>query len=120
MYQTSKNPRVLVRYRWSDCLLRGRALGRWVTLSKGNDGYLTFVQVATKHAARPYHRYGLGLNHTAFRVKGRHRVDALRQDCLAQAITCLYDEKYPFAGGDDYYALFIEDPDRIKLMIVAF
>ena len=32
----------------------------------------------------------------------------------------LYDDPYPFAtGGNDYYALFLEDPDRIKVEFVA-
>jgi len=62
----------------------------------------------------------IGLNHLAFRVKGRSLVDSLRQYCLDNNITCLYDERYPFAnGGNDYYALYIEDPDRIKVEFVA-
>jgi hypothetical protein len=44
----------------------------------------------------------------------------LRQYCLDNNITVLYDERYPFAnGGNDYYALYIEDPDRIKVEFVA-
>lgn len=31
----------------------------------------------------------------------------------------LYRELYPYAGGKKHYALFFEDPDRIKLEIVA-
>ena len=62
----------------------------------------------------------MGLNHLAFKVKGRDAVDNLRRYCLAKGITSLYDEKYPFANGDtDYYALFVEDPDRIKVEFVA-
>jgi hypothetical protein len=33
--------------------------------------------------------------------------------------TLLYDELYPYATAPDYYALFCEDPDRIKLEVVA-
>lgn len=97
--------------------------GRWndgFSLAHGNDAYLTFVQVAEKHALRDYHRCGVGLNHLAFRVKDRETVDRLREYCQENGISCLYDERYPFAnGGSDYYALFIEDPDRIKLEFVA-
>lgn len=96
---------------------------RWndgFTLAHGTDAYLTFVQVAEKHAHRPYHRSGVGLNHLAFRVKDRETVDRLRQFCRESAISCLYEDRYPFAnGGSDYYALFIEDPDRIKVEFVA-
>lgn len=31
----------------------------------------------------------------------------------------LYPELYPYAGGKNHYACFFEDPDRIKLEIVA-
>lgn len=94
--------------------------GEGFTLSNGDDAYLTFVQVAEKHSSRTYHRSGVGLNHLAFKVDSRSLVDSLRAFCLDNGITCLYDEKYPFAnGGDDYYALFVEDPDRIKVEFVA-
>ena len=78
------------------------------------------MQVKEKYASHNYNRSGVGLNHLAFRVKGRNLVDSLRQYCLDNNITCLYDERYPFAnGGNDYYALYIEDPDRIKVEFVA-
>jgi catechol 2,3-dioxygenase-like lactoylglutathione lyase family enzyme len=90
------------------------------TLSNGEDAYLTFVQVKDKYVSHKYNRSGVGLNHLAFRVKGRSLVDSLRQYCSDNNITSLYDERYPFAnGGNDYYALYIEDPDRIKVEFVA-
>ncbi|UDF30795.1 UNVERIFIED_ORG: VOC family protein [Roseateles sp. XES5] len=97
--------------------------GRWddgFTLAHGDEAYLTFVQVADRHADRGYHRCAVGLNHLAFRVEDRKTVDRLREFCRANGVSCLYDERYPFAnGGRDYYALFIEDPDRIKVEFVA-
>lgn len=100
-----------------------RETGHWgdgFTLAGGDGAYLTFVQVTGKHASQRYHRCGVGLNHLAFRVSGREVVDSLRRHCLETGIPCLYDDRYPFAnGGTDYYALFIEDPDRIKVEFVA-
>jgi len=97
--------------------------GSWddgFTLSSDDDMYLTFVQVQDKYQSNHYHRCGVGLNHIAFRVKDRRTVDTVRQYCLDNKISCLYDDRYPFAnGGDEYYALFIEDPDRIKVEFVA-
>ncbi|KGM32088.1 VOC family protein [Inquilinus limosus] len=110
---------------WSTLLARigYRETGRWddgFTLAGDDAPYLTFVQVADRHASRPYHRCGVGLNHLAFRVNGRDAVDSLRQHCLRTGIPCLYEDRYPFAnGGTDYYALFVEDPDRIKVEFVA-
>ena len=86
------------------------------TLKNGKDTYLTFVQVAEKYASHSYHRCGVGLNHLAFSVDSREVVDAIRQHCVNTETTLLYDERYPFAnGGKDYYALFIEDPDRMSV-----
>ena len=89
-------------------------------MSNGDDAYLTFVQVTEKHAERNYHRSGVGLNHLAFKVKERDAVDELRMYCKKKKVSMLYDDRYPFAtGGKDYYALFLEDPDRIKIEFVA-
>jgi hypothetical protein len=53
-------------------------------------------------------------------VEGRAASDALRAWCRKKKIPMLYDERYPFAtGGTDDYALFVEDPDRIKVEFVA-
>lgn len=96
---------------------------RWetgFTLANGKDAYLTFVQVAEEHGSRPYHRCGVGLNHIAFQVESRNGVDLLREHCVANDVTLLYDDRYPYANGDEnYYALFVEDPDRIKVEFVS-
>lgn len=90
------------------------------TLKQGDGTYLTFVQVADHHADRPYHRCAVGLNHLAFTVPSRADVDTIRDHCIALEVSQLYADRYPFAnGGKDYYALFIEDPDRIKVEFVA-
>ena len=110
---------------WSDllALIDYQETDHWddgFTLKKSEDAYLTFVQVADRHADRPYHRCAVWLNHLAFKVPDRAGVDQLRAHCQAKGVTCLYDDRYPFAnGGTDYYALFIEDPDRIKVEFVA-
>ena len=97
--------------------------GAWddgFTLAAEGSPYLTFVQVTEKHAGVEYHRCRVGLNHLAFKVAGRDAVDALKRYCDEHNVRGLYEERFPFAnGGTDYYALFIEDPDRIKLEFVA-
>ena len=90
------------------------------TLKDGEDAYLTFVQVLEKYSSNTFHRCNTGLNHLAFEVKDRESVDNLKLYCTQNNIRCLYEERYPFAnGGNDYYALFVEDPDRIKVEFVA-
>jgi catechol 2,3-dioxygenase-like lactoylglutathione lyase family enzyme len=97
--------------------------GSWgdgFTLSNERDAYLTFVQVADAHSDVAFHRCKVGLNHLAFTAPNRATVDAMRTHCLETGATCLYDDRYPFAnGGSEYYALFVEDPDRIKVEFVA-
>ncbi|OLP57177.1 hypothetical protein BJF92_06535 [Rhizobium rhizosphaerae] len=93
--------------------------GEGFTLGNHRDAYLTFVQVKERYREQTYHRCGVGLNHLAFRVEGRDAVDALRAFCLSSGIVSLYDERYPFAGGETHYALYVEDPDRIKVEFVA-
>ncbi|UVK37378.1 VOC family protein [Mesorhizobium sp. AR10] len=94
--------------------------GEGFTLSNDRDAYLTFVKVSKKHESHRYHRSGVGLNHLAFKVPGRTLVDELRQFCVENGVPLLYDDRYPFANGDqNYYALYIEDPDRIKVEFVA-
>ena len=67
----------------------------------------------------PYHRCRTGLNHLAFHAESREFVDLMTIELKNKKIKILYEEKHPFAGGEDYYALFFEDPDRIKIELVA-
>jgi hypothetical protein len=43
----------------------------------------------------------------------------MKAEVESRGMTVLYPERYPFAGGEDDYALFFEDPDRIKVELVA-
>lgn len=70
--------------------------------------------------ARTCHCCRVGLNHLAVRVESRASADPLRAWCRKTKIPMLSDERYPFAtGGTDDDALFVEDPDRIKVEFVA-
>ncbi len=64
-----------------------------------------------------YHRKRVGLNHLAFYAPSKEAVDDIFHTVLkAEGINCLYEKKP--VGAEDYYAVFFEDPDRIKLEIV--
>ena len=67
----------------------------------------------------PYHRCRVGLNHLAFHALSRQHVDDVTRKLEAKGVTILYTDRHPFAGGEDYYAVFFEDPDRIKVELVA-
>ena len=86
---------------------------------KRQETYLVFVQAEAAYLEKGYHRKQVGLNHLAFAVENREQVDALKESLLKLGVTELYQERYPFTGGPDYYAFFCEDPDRIKLEITV-
>ena len=81
--------------------------------------YLVFVQTEEKHGETVYHRGRTGLNHLAFHGDSRKQVDNLTRKLINRGVTILYKDRHPYAGGNQYYAVFFEDPDRFKLEIVA-
>jgi len=85
---------------------------------KIDDTYLVFVQTEQKYLQNKYNRKNIGLNHLAFHCDSSEFVDMLTQDLLDKNIKILYDDKHPFAGGDNYYAVYFEDPDRIKVEVI--
>jgi catechol 2,3-dioxygenase-like lactoylglutathione lyase family enzyme len=86
---------------------------------KYQETYLVFVQAEERFLDVPYHRCRVGLNHFAFHARSREHVDELTATLIKKEIPILYKEKHPYAGGSDYYAVFFEDPDRIKVELVA-
>jgi catechol 2,3-dioxygenase-like lactoylglutathione lyase family enzyme len=83
------------------------------------DPYLCLLPAPAEHLAAGYHRKHVGLNHLAFRGTSREQVDQIVAWVRASGHTPLYEDRHPFAGGPDFYAVFCEDPDRIKLEVVA-
>ena len=77
------------------------------------------VQTPAERVAAGFHRRDPGLNHVAFRVGGREDVDRFGDEFLkARGIAALYGgpREYPeYRPG--YYAVFFEDPDRLKLEV---
>ncbi|WP_107841306.1 VOC family protein [Metasolibacillus meyeri] len=83
------------------------------------DTYIVFVQTEERFLDIPYHRCRVGLNHLAFHANSREHVDAMTTKLQEKGIHLLYTKKHPFAGGEQYYAVYFEDPDRIKVELVA-
>ena len=83
------------------------------------DPYLCLLPAPEEHLEAGYHRKRVGLNHIAFGARSRQHVDEIRDWVRRAGHPLLYDDRYPFATGPDYYALFCEDPDRIKVEVVA-
>ena len=86
---------------------------------KLGETYIVFVQTEKRFLDIPYHRCRVGLNHLAFHAASRKQVDSITEILKGKGCTILYPEKHPFAGGENYYAVYFEDPDRIKVELVA-
>ncbi len=75
-----------------------------------------------EHLAKGYHRKRVGLNHLAFHLDSKEDVDKFYQEFLVkQNIGVLYGTPKVFPEyGEKYYAVFLEDPDRIKLEVAYY
>lgn len=80
--------------------------------------YIVFVQTEEKHLDIPYHRCKAGLNHLAFYGGSRENIDRITEKLRKMNVNILYEDRHPYAGGQNY-AVFFEDPDRIKVEIIA-
>jgi catechol 2,3-dioxygenase-like lactoylglutathione lyase family enzyme len=84
-----------------------------------SDGAMKIVFCPTEenYLQHGYHRKRVGMNHLAFYAQSKESVDQLYQNVLVpNGIECLYEKKPN--GEEDYYAVFFEDPDRIKIEVV--
>ncbi len=84
-----------------------------------NNTYIVFVQAEDKFLDIPYHRCRVGLNHLAFYGESKEFVDEITNELRKKEIKILYEDKHPYAGGTDHYAVYFESPDRMKVEIVA-
>jgi catechol 2,3-dioxygenase-like lactoylglutathione lyase family enzyme len=94
----------------------------WGSAFEKDDTSIWLEQVSGEYKKDGYHRKRVGLNHLAFRVDSKEDVDRFTKDFLKEnSIETLYDtpKKFP-EYSDDYYAVYFEDPDRIKLEVVFY
>src|SRR5947207_6943772 len=70
--------------------------------------------------AAPFDRYRVGLHHLALRVRSREEVDRFHDLLVREGITVLDPPaEYP-EYGPRYNAVFLSDPDGLKLAVVHF
>jgi glyoxylase I family protein len=88
-------------------------------MSNGTTDFWFLATPPDRQRHRP-HRKNAGLNHVAFRVATRAEVDTFAIEFLKpRGIATLYGgpREYPeYRPG--YYAVFFEDPDRLKLELL--
>ncbi len=79
------------------------------------------IETDKAHKANKFHRKNTGINHLALRLNSKEEVDIFVNEFLKpKEIPTLYDtpKTFPEYGGE-YYAVFFEDPDRIKLEVMC-
>lgn len=81
--------------------------------------YIVFVQTEDRFLHPSYHRRQVGLNHLAFHARSQDHVDDVTAALREKGISILYEDSHPYAGGGNHYAVYFEDPDRIKVELVA-
>ncbi|MCX6085477.1 MAG: VOC family protein [Caldiserica bacterium] len=81
--------------------------------------YLVFVQAEQQFCHEPYHRCRPGLNHLAFHAASRQQVDEVTELLRSRGVRILYEDRHPYAGGPGCYAVYCEDPDRMKVELDA-
>lgn len=67
----------------------------------------------------PHDRFRAGLNHLALRAADRAALDALRAAATAHGWAELFADRYPYAGGPEHTALFLENTQGFEVEIVA-
>jgi catechol 2,3-dioxygenase-like lactoylglutathione lyase family enzyme len=87
-------------------------------LNPPNQIWLVKTQDKYKHIS--YHRQHTGINHIAFGVESAKLVDTFYEIFLKpRKIIPLYQSPKLFPEyTPDYYAVYFEDPDRIKLEVL--
>jgi catechol 2,3-dioxygenase-like lactoylglutathione lyase family enzyme len=85
--------------------------------NRGTDVWV--IATASDRRDVPFHRKNAGLNHLAFGVRARDDVDRfVREFMTPHAVAPLYDSPREYSEyRQGYYAVFFEDPDRLKLEV---
>ena len=86
----------------------------------GRGADIWIIATHPDHAPHGFHRKRTGLNHVAFRVERREDVDRFHAEFMTpRRLRPLYDTPHEFPEyRPGYYAVFLEDPDRLKLEVV--
>jgi catechol 2,3-dioxygenase-like lactoylglutathione lyase family enzyme len=81
--------------------------------------YLVFVQAEAEYRSEAVHRKRPGINHLAFWAESTDQVESFTKELRDRGVRILYDDRPPHEiGAPSPYAVFFEDPDRIKVEIV--
>ena len=95
---------------------RTSCMKTWTAYTDGMSKFI-ICPVEEKYRKAGFHRKRAGLNHLAFYADSKEQVDSYFNEILVKNnIEALYENKA--FGDEQYYAVFFEGPDRIKLEYV--
>ena len=114
----------------------GRAIASWGWLL-GELGYEEFqdwpdgrswrsgatyivVEQSPAMTAAEHQRCRPGLNHLAFHIVTRRRVDELVAASAEHGWSLMFPDRHPHAGGPEHYAAYLENTDGYEVELVAF
>jgi hypothetical protein len=86
---------------------------------KHPDGTYAFLERSPDLLDERHDRLRPGINHLAFTVPDLAALDALRSEAGGHGWSELYADKYPYAGGDDHTALYLENSESFEVEVVA-
>lgn len=69
--------------------------------------------------AAAHDRCAPGLNHLAFHAGARADVDDLAREAPGHGWSPLFPDRYPFAGGPEHYAAYLEERHGYEVELVA-
>lgn len=118
---------------WVADLVQARAVWGWLLQELGFErasewsegesweaggAYLTLT-TSPNLSGQVHDRRAPGVNHLAFKGGTPERVDTIMAKAQEHGWKPLYQERYPHAGGPDYYAGWIENTAGFKAEVVA-
>ncbi|MDR6226043.1 VOC family protein [Desmospora profundinema] len=89
----------------------------WVLFGNGRMK-LCLVRCEKRFAGAGFHRKNPGLNHIAFQAERASDVDEVAKFLKERKIPLLYNSPAHFDTERETYAVFFEDPFRLKLEVV--
>lgn len=93
---------------------------RWPAgVSWRRGGTYLVVEASPAMSARHHERTRPGLNHLALHVATRAEVDALAERALEHGWRQMFADRYPYAGGEEHYAAYLENEAGFEVELVA-
>lgn len=82
-------------------------------------GTYIVIEQSADLSASSHERCRPGLNHLAFHVGGRDRLDALVAGAAAAGWELMFPDAHPHAGGPGHYAAYLSNSDGFEVELVA-